>query len=273
MPHTENTGTKIYWEEHGSGEPMLMIMGLGASLDWWHRTLPVVSRHYRAILFDNRGVGRSDQPPGPYTIAQMAADAAAVLDAAGIHRAHVFGVSMGGIIAQEFVLQYPERVHGLILGGTACDGLQAIRADPEASKLLVMRPQMTMDEALEASVSILYDAGTLRAKIEEDFVVRRRRYPTAPACTAQMQAVFAWQSYDRLPQVTSPTLVIHGESDRLVPPANGELIASRIPGAKLVLLPHAGHLFTTDQPEAAHEALLAFLQSVSPRENVAGQTP
>src|SRR5579871_3199229 len=99
MPFAENQGTRIYWEEHGAGEPLLMIMGLGASLDWWYRTLPVVSRHYRAILFDNRGVGRSDRPPGPYTIAQMAADGAAVLDAADVARAHVFGVSMGGIIA------------------------------------------------------------------------------------------------------------------------------------------------------------------------------
>src|SRR5689334_14043961 len=102
MPYAENQGTKIYWEEHGSGEPMLMIMGLGASLDWWFRTVPVVSRRYRAILLDNRGVGRSQQPPGPYTIAQMAADSAAVLDAAGVSRAHIFGCSMGGIIAQEF---------------------------------------------------------------------------------------------------------------------------------------------------------------------------
>src|SRR5690242_18695701 len=110
MPYAQIAGTRIYWEEHGSGEPLLMIMGLGASLDWWFRMLPVVSRRYRSIVFDNRGVGRSDPAPGPYTIPQMAADAAAVLDAAGVTRAHVLGVSMGGIIAQEFALQYPARV-------------------------------------------------------------------------------------------------------------------------------------------------------------------
>jgi 3-oxoadipate enol-lactonase len=263
MPHVESQGSKIYWEAHGSGEPLLMIMGLGASLDWWWRTLPAVTPHYRAILLDNRGVGRSDQPPGPYTIAQMAADAAAVLDAAGVERAHVFGCSMGGIIAQEFALLYPARVNALILGCTACGGFEAIRADPEAAKLLATRPQMTMDEALEASVPILYDSGTPRATIDEDFVVRRRVYPTVAAYMAQMQAIFAWRCYDRLPQIAAPTLVIHGESDRLVPAANGKLIAGRIPGAKLVLLPNAGHLFTTDQPEAAHAAVLSFLQSVS----------
>ena len=259
MPHAENQGTRVWWEEHGTGDPLLLIMGLGASLDWWHRTLPVVSARFRAILFDNRGVGRSDQPPGPYSIAQMAADGAAVLDAARVSRAHVFGVSMGGIIAQEFALQYPERVESLILGCTACGGTHAIRADAEATKLLTSRQNMSMEEALAASVPILYHPGTPRQRIEEDFVIRRRVYPSAEAYVAQLQAIYSWQSYDRLPQITARTLVIHGESDRLVPPANGQLIAGRIPGAKLVLLPHAGHLFTTDQPAAAHQAVMSFL--------------
>ena len=179
----------------------------------------------------------------------MAADGAAVLDAAGVARAHVFGVSMGGIIAQEFVLQYPERVDSLVLGCTAvrrparhsrrCRGHQAAMTD---------RHKMTMDEALEASAPILYDSGTPRALIDEDFVMRRRTYPTAEAYMAQLMAIYTWQSYDRLPRIAAPTLVIHGESDRLVPPANGKVIAGRIPGAKLVMLPKAGHLFTTDQP-------------------------
>jgi pimeloyl-ACP methyl ester carboxylesterase len=269
LPYAENQGTRIYWEEHGSGEPLLMIMGLGASLDWWYRSVPVLSLRYRAILLDNRGVGRSQQPPGPYTIPQMAADAAAVLDAAGESRAHVFGCSMGGIIAQEFALQYPDRVHGLILGCTACGGPHAIRADAQAAKVLTDRPKMSMEEALAASAPILYDAGTPRARIDEDFVVRRRTFPAPEAYVAQLQAIYAWQSYDRLPQITVPTLVIHGESDRLVPSANAVLIAGRIPGAKLVLLPHAGHLFTTDRTEAAHAAVLDFLQSVSPLESAA----
>ena len=116
MPFADNAGTKIYWEESGTGEPLLLIMGLGYPHDMWHRTRPVVSSHYRTILFDNRGVGKSDLPPGPYSIAQMAADAAAVLDAAGVEKANVFGVSMGGMIAQEFALNYPQRVNRLVLG-------------------------------------------------------------------------------------------------------------------------------------------------------------
>src|ERR1700681_2744465 len=110
MPFTQSAGTQLYWEESGHGDPLLLIMGLGYAHQMWHRTRPVVDPHYRTIVFDNRGVGKSDVPAGAYPIAQMAADAAAALDAAGIARARILGISMGGMIAQEFAIQYPERV-------------------------------------------------------------------------------------------------------------------------------------------------------------------
>src|ERR1700734_1918250 len=107
MSFVENQGTKIYWDEQGCGEPLLLIMGLGYPSSLWHRTRPVLAQHFRTVAFDNRGVGLSDVPPGPYPIASMASDAAAVLDAAGVSSAHIFGISMGGMIAQEFALQNP----------------------------------------------------------------------------------------------------------------------------------------------------------------------
>jgi pimeloyl-ACP methyl ester carboxylesterase len=110
MPFAENHGVRIYWDEQGQGEPLLMIMGLGYTAHMWYRARPLCAVHYRTVAFDNRGVGRSDVPPGPYSIELMASDAAAVLDAAAVRSAHVLGVSMGGMIAQEFALQYPERV-------------------------------------------------------------------------------------------------------------------------------------------------------------------
>src|ERR1700683_5189886 len=118
MPYVENQGTKIHWDEQGLGAPILMIMGLGYASPMWHRMRPALSQHFRTIAFDNRGVGLSDVPPGPYSIAAMASDAAAVLDAVGIAQAHVFGVSMGGMIAQEFALEYPVKTRSLILGCT-----------------------------------------------------------------------------------------------------------------------------------------------------------
>jgi pimeloyl-ACP methyl ester carboxylesterase len=234
-------------------------MGIGASTVWWWRSRPVLAARYRTIALDNRGAGRSDVPPGPYSVALMACDAAAVLNAAGVERAHVLGVSMGGMIAQEFALQYPERVLSLVLGCTAAGGPKAVRADAQAVQVLTARSAMTPEEAESAMVPFMYDPGTPRERIEEDFEKKRPWYPTPQGYGAQLQSVFTWQSYDRLLQITAPTLVIHGQNDKLVPAGNGELIASRIPGAELVLIPNANLLFTTDQPEASHAAVLGFL--------------
>ena len=267
MPFTENQGTKIYWDEDGKGDPLLLIMGLGYPSVAWYRTRPVLAREFRTIAFDNRGVGRTEMPPGPYPILLMASDAAAVLDAAGIESAHVFGISMGGMIAQEFALQYPKRVRSLILGCTAAGGPNAVRAEPEATQMLMARATMTREEAARAAVPFIYDPGTPQNLIEEDIEKRRPWFPHPDAYTAQLQGILAWEAYSRIANISAPTLVIHGEGDRLVPAGNGKLIAEKIPGARLVLIPHASHIFTTDQPEAAHQAILEFLPktAVAPR--------
>jgi pimeloyl-ACP methyl ester carboxylesterase len=125
--------------------------------------------------------------------------------------------------------------------------------------MLMTRDKMTPEQAIEAPVPFIYDSATPRERIEEDLAIRRPWLPRPEAYTAQLQGIIAWEAYSRLSGIAAPTLVIHGENDRLVPPANGKLIAERIPGAKLVMIPHASHLFTTDQPEAAHHAILEFL--------------
>jgi 3-oxoadipate enol-lactonase len=261
MAFASNHGTKIYWDEAGTGPPILLIMGLGYPSCMWFRTRPLLANSYRTIALDNRGVGQSDVPPGPYSIALMASDAAAVLDAAGHSSAHVYGVSMGGMIAQEFALQYPQRVRSLILGCTAAGGPHAQRAEPAAIEMLKARTWMSWEQAAEAAIPFIYDAATPRRMIDED-IAQRRPWPTSPAgYLAQLQAILTWESFTRLPRITAPTLVIHGRADRLVPPGNGELIAARIPGAQLVLLEHASHLFSTDQPQAAEKAILEFLAS------------
>ena len=259
MGFAENQQARIYWDEQGHGAPVLLIMGLSYPSDMWHRTRPALAAHYQTIALDNRGIGRSDVPPGPYPIALMASDAAAVLDAAGVESAHLFGVSMGGMIAQEFALQYPKRVRSLVLGCTAAGGPTAVRADAEATQMLMTRDKMTPEQALEAPIPYIYDSTTPRERIDEDLAIRRPWLPRPEAYIAQLQGIIAWESYCRLSGIAAPTLVIHGENDRLVPPGNGKLIAQRIPGAKLVMIPHASHLFTTDQTDAAHRAILKFL--------------
>ena len=130
MAFVENQGAKIYWDEQGQGEPILLIMGLAYASQMWYRTRPLLASRYRTLALDNRGIGQSDVPPGPYPIALMASDANAVMDAAGVESAHVFGVSMGGMIAQEFALQYPKRVLSLILGCTAAGFLGDLPGRP-----------------------------------------------------------------------------------------------------------------------------------------------
>jgi pimeloyl-ACP methyl ester carboxylesterase len=166
---------------------------------------------------------------------------------------------MGGMIAQEFALQHPRRVLSLILGCTAAGGPTAVRAEGEATRLLMRRDKMSPEQAAEAAVPFIYDPTTPCDRIAEDLAIRRPWFPTPEGYAAQLQGILAWEAYSRLGQIVAPTLVIHGESDRLVPPANANLIAVRIPGAKLVMIPRASHLFLTDQPEVAHRAIFDFL--------------
>src|SRR5262249_46373913 len=151
--------------------------------------------------------------------------------------------------------QYPGRVRSLILGCTAAGGPQAVKAEPEVTEFLRQRGNEDPVAALEASVPYIYDPATPRPLIDEDIALRQQWLPKPASYFAQLQGIFVWEAYSRLDQIKAPTLVIHGESDRLVPFGNGELIAERIPGARLVRLPHAGHIYTTDQSGIAQAAI------------------
>lgn len=258
MPFVENQSAKIYWDEQGSGEPLLLINGLSYPSYMWHRTRPFLAQSFRTIAFDNRGIGQSDVPPGIYSIALMASDAAAVLDAAGVASAHVHGVSMGGMIAQEFALQYPQRVRSLILGCTNAGGPHAVRAEPHVLEILT-RQGMTPEESKEAMIPFIYDAATPRERIDEDMAIRMKWYPTPQGYMGQLQGIIQWEAFSRIAQITAPTLIIHGETDQLIPAANAQLIAERIAGAKLALIPRASHIFETDQPGVAIRVILEFL--------------
>src|SRR5580693_3892524 len=201
MPFADNQGTKIYWDEQGTGAPILLIMGLGYPSAMWNRMRPALSASYRTIALDNRGAGESDVPPGPYSIPVMASDAAAVLDAAGVPSAHVFGLSMGGMIAQEFALQYPKRVRSLILGCTAAGGPHAVQAEPAAIQTL-LRQGMTPEESWEAITPFIYDPRTPRERIDEDMAIRMKWYPTRQGYASQLQGIFGWEAYSRIAQIT-----------------------------------------------------------------------
>lgn len=260
MPYTVSDGARIFWEQDGAGEPVLLIMGLGYPAAMWYRLLPYLTGGYRTIRFDNRGAGATGLADGPYTIEQMADDGAAVLDAAGVSAAHVVGASLGGFIAQELALRRPQRVRSLVLACTGPNGPEAIPPSPQALQMLTARAAMTPRQAAEAAIPFVYAPGTPRERIDEDIAVRMRQ-PTPPEGeTRQLQAMAGHQgTYSRLASITIPTLVVHGTADRLVDPANAAMLAERIPGARLQLIEAASHLLTTDQTETAGRAIRAFL--------------
>jgi pimeloyl-ACP methyl ester carboxylesterase len=259
MPFANSQGAKIYWEQHGSGPPVLLIMGLSFTHEMWFRVLPSLSDSYHAILFDNRGMGRSDVPRGPYRIGQMAADAVAVMDAAGISAAHIVGASMGGMIAQELALRYPRRVLSLLLGCTSYGGLFARWPDFTRRPRNLRWDKSTRPEREAALVPLLYADSTSPERIAEDLQVRCQCIWTYKGFWNQFAGILLWNSYRRLPRIRVPTLVVHGDQDRLVPPQNGRVVAARIPQARFQLIANAGHILTTDQPEACVETIRQFL--------------
>jgi 3-oxoadipate enol-lactonase len=267
----ERDGARIWWEARGDGPPVLLIMGLGYPAAMWYRMLPHLTGAYRVIVFDNRGVGSTGVPEGPYSIEQMAGDAVAVLDAAGVERAHVVGASMGGFIAQEVVLNHAARVRSLVLACTGPNGPEMVPPDPEALAMLTRRTSLTPRQAAYIARPFVYAPDTPDEVVDGDIEVRLRQPTTPEGYSNQLQAVLAHRgTYDRLPQIAVPTLVVHGTVDKLVNPSNAALLADRIPGARLVMVDGASHILFSDRTQETATALRRFLDEVAKAGSKAG---
>lgn len=254
------------YEEHGAGDPLLLICGLGYARWMWRRQIPFLARLFRVIAFDNRGTGESDAPPGPYSIPQLAGDALGLLDALGVEGpAHVLGHSMGSFIAQELALTRPERVRRLILGGSSLWGTAHVPPRPEVAAMLVQDPTLDAEanvrRAMPSAVAPGYFDG--RPTELEEWVQARLASPTpAAAQLAQFQAAMAWPgTADRAAQFDMPTLVLHGELDQVVPTENGRRLAAAIPGACLVIIPGTAHLPMIEAAPMCNRVVAEFLQA------------
>jgi pimeloyl-ACP methyl ester carboxylesterase len=248
-------GAWLNWREEGSGEPLLMIMGLSGSSQAWYRLLPHVTPLARCILFDNRGTGDSDAATRPLRMDDLVTDALAVLDDAGVDSAHVIGVSMGGMIAQHLALDHRARVRSLVLGCTTAGG-DSGRGGPPWRLLgaTALRPVIGPTRTWPIVAPALYSRRTREEhqdRLQEDLRLRLGDATALRTTLAQMAAISRHDTRRRLHELGGlPTTVIHGEEDVLVPPERGRELAAAIPGARFVTIPQCGHMMTTDaEPE------------------------
>jgi pimeloyl-ACP methyl ester carboxylesterase len=254
----------LHWERTGSGPPVLLIMGLGLSGGAWWRTIPVLAERLEVIAFDNRGVGRSRTPFHAYTTDAMADDAVAVLDAAELDRVHVYGISLGGMVAQQLALRHPRRVRSLVLGATHAGGPRAFWPERDVLAFLHARLRMSAEDGAWASVPFNYGERCRTEhpeRIEEDIARRLAQEFSADAYRAQMWAASLHNTYGRLSRIEAPTLVVHGSRDRMIPVENGRLLAARIPYARLLELPDVGHMYPTEAPDVDHAIADFFVQN------------
>ncbi len=235
MPRAKVGELEIHYEASGEGFPLLLIMGLGANLDWWDpRLVQGLSRGHRVFRFDNRGTGRSDTSAEDYTMRNLANDAAGLLDALGIARAHVLGISMGGMIAQELALAHPEKIGRLVLASTHCGGSHAVPPSEEALGIMArIATGASAEETARLSVALCFTKETVRENpgAIDAWVREVLKIPTSrDTLLRQLGAIAGFDTYDRLPGLKLPTLVLHGQQDILIPPENGSILAKAIPG-------------------------------------------
>jgi pimeloyl-ACP methyl ester carboxylesterase len=250
---------ELSYERSGSGPPLLAIMGMsGTALHWGEPFLAELRESFDVIAYDHRGVGESSRLDGELTIAQLAEDAHGLLAALEIDAAHVLGISMGGMVAQELALAHPESVLTLTLGCTYCGGEGSAHAAPEViQRLFEAMSSGDRERAIRAGWEINVSA---QKAAEEDayatfLEIAQRRAVAVPVVMAQAQAILAHDTRERLGRLTMPTLVLHGTEDQMLPVQNGRLIASLIPDAQLEIFDGVGHLFFWEQPERSAELI------------------
>jgi len=264
----EVPGGRLHVEERGSGDPpLLLIQGLGYSLAGWRYQLGAFDR--RTIAFDNRGTGRSSKEPGPYSMELFADDAVAVLDALGVAQAHVMGVSMGGFVAQVLALRAPERVRSLVLVGTGPGGPEHERVPEETLRIWLANAGLPPDEYARRTMYLSFSPGWSEAnpELHDEILAARIEHPTPPECwRAQFEATVPYlEAGVPVEEIGAPALVVHGDADRVVPLPNGRLIARRLPGAELVVVPGCGHVVQLERPDELNRAVEGFLARVDVR--------
>lgn len=269
LPYATVKDVDIYYEIHGpSDAPPVVFIGGWASYRWiWFRQIPAFKERYRCIVFDNRGAGKSSKPDYPYTMDMFASDVVGLMEAINIDNAHILGISMGGLIAQQIAISYPEKVRSLILVSTHFGGPNHVPMDNQTMALLIAIPTETLSRA--QALDMRY-----RATFSPQFLQENRllielteewanQHP-APlyAQVHQTSAVSAFNAEEEVKQIAAPTLILHGDSDIAVPTKNGELLAERISNSKLEIIEDASHFVIIEKHKELNNEAMNFIDEV-----------
>ena len=245
MPRCACGDVRLYYEIQGEGPNLLLLAGLGGGTWSWYGQVPYFKNRYRTVTFDNRGAGRSSMPQGPYQMKEFAGDTLSLLDHVGLERIFVLGLSMGGMIAQELALMAPDRVQAMVLGCTHCGGPSRLPPAPAAMEILLNNSGLSQREIIEKNVPIFFSEGCRREEpdVIAAYCAAQLSAPEQPeyAFHAQLAAIASFDCGDRLEHVATPTMIVAGSEDVLIPAENSKALAQRLPHAEIVVIPGAGH--------------------------------
>lgn len=265
MPTASVKGIGLYYEEHGRGEPLVLVPGFGTGLWIWYRQVPALAERFRVIIFDPRGVARSQAPDEPFTMRDLGEDLAALLAELQVERAHVLGASFGGFVAQEFALAHPERTRRLILCCTSYGGPGHVPPAPETLAAIASTKGLNTDERVRENLLLAFSPRFVAEQpAEVERVVNLRAENDVPehAYLRQLQAAVAFDAAARVGAIRVPTLVITGDADAIVPHENSFNLSSAIHGARLRIVEGGSHAFFIEQADEFNRAVVEFIEQL-----------
>ncbi len=266
MTRIQTNNIEISYDLCGSGEPLVLIGGFGMTKEFWSLQVQALSPHFKVLTFDNRGAGKSTVPSEPFSLADMASDTIALMDALNISAAHILGVSMGGMIAQLLCMDYPDRIKKAVLGCTSHGGRNATQPEPGVMVALAQaaNPDLSPEEAARQLVPYLFSESFVREEKEriEAFIrLSVANCISVEGAAGQMNALGCFNAEKRLGEIHCPVMVVAGSGDRLIPPENSRFLSEKIPGAALRLIQDAGHNFFFEKFDEVNEILRLFFSA------------
>ena len=262
MPKITVNGLKLYYEIEGDGAPVVLIPGFAAGRWIWFKQTAELSRNFRVIIFDPRGVSASDKPEGAQTIGLLADDIAHLLETIGINSAHIVGASFGGFVAQEFALKFPAMTRKLVLCCTSFGGPNHVNPTPETLQALASTKGLNSEDRMRENLLLAFTPEFVQTQVDEvDRIVHLRATNEVPEhiYLSQLQAAMSFNAESRLAEIKSPTLVLSGDADIIVPVQNSRNLASKIPGAQLKIIKGGSHTFFIEQAADFNNILKNFL--------------